>query len=137
MTGLACWQNQVDGEVGDAVGGGLLSSHRGPPQRDGPPLARLMWAEGWEVLGRGTPVLRQWRRAGGGGSDPDRKPSARTSQERLCRMPLGAEGEAGKQLLSLHFLYLRFLALAQSPAEEVTSIGFSKSEVLGVTVLLV
>lgn len=91
----------------------------------------LMWAEGWEVLGRGTPVLRQWRRAGGGGGDPDRKPSARTSQERLCRMPLGAEREAGKQLVSLHFLHLRFLALAQSPAGRVTSIGFSKSEVPG------
>ena len=46
-------------------------------------------------------------------------------------MPLGAEGGAGKQLVNLHFLHLRFLALAQSPAGRVTSIGFSKSEVPG------
>lgn len=55
-----------------------------------------MWAEGWEALGRGTPVLRHWRRAGGGGGDPDRKPNAWASQERLCRTPLDEEGGAGR-----------------------------------------
>lgn len=92
-----------------------------------------MWAEGWEVLGRGTAVLRHWRSAGGGGGDPDRKPNARTSQERLCRMPLDAEGGAGEHLISLHVLRLRLLAPAQSPAGRVASTGFSKSEVTGST----
>ena len=48
-------------------------------------------------------------------------------------MPLDAEGGAGEHLISLHFLKLRLLAPAQSPAGRLASIGFSKSEVAGST----
>lgn len=47
----------------------------------------------------------------------------------------GCRGRSRQDLVSLHFLHLKNLTLAQSPAGVVASIGFSKSEVPGTIVV--